>query len=258
MVAVLTESTILGQRHLKKIVRVPTTLFVSLFQPALWLLLFPQIFQRVGEFAPFRVQGFDSYLMFFVPTVLTMTALTSAFLSGMGMVADVNSGIIEKFLISPVHRSSLLFSKVMVDGFRLTVQGVLILAVALLMGARIATGVGGAVIMLVVVSLLGVAWAGLSNLVALRTRRADATMMTGWLTFPLLFMSTAWVPPGLLPGWLDTVAGWNPVTYVIETARQLMNFGYDWPLILKTVGLIVAGGALTLTAATRALLRLAR
>jgi ABC-2 type transport system permease protein len=250
------ESTILFQRNLRKLVRVPMMLFFSLFQPLLWLLLFTQIFQRLGEFPQFQREGFDSYLMFFAPSVLTMTVLTSAFQSGMGMVTDLEVGMLDKFLISPIRRSSVLLGKVMADGFRMLLQGGMVLVIALLMGARIETGVPGAIIMLVVAAMFGVVWAGLSNIVALRTRHAEMTMMIGiLLTFPLLFLSSAMMPEGLLPDWLEVVGRFNPVTYVIDATREFMNFGYDWGQLGITIGVIAGVGALTLTGATRAFRR---
>lgn len=256
MLRSLGESTILFQRNIRKLLRVPMMVFFSLFQPLLWLILFTQIFQRLGEFPQFQQQGYDSYLMFFAPSVLTMTVLTSAFQSGMGMVTDLETGMLDKFLISPIRRSSVLLGKVMADGFRMLLQGGMVLVIALLMGARIETGVPGAVIMLVTAALFGVVWAGLSNIVALRTRHAELTMMIGiLLTFPLLFLSTAMMPEGLLPGWLETVGRFNPVSYVIDTARSFMNVGYDWGQLGVTLGVIAVVGVFTLTGATRAFRR---
>ena len=247
------ESTILFRRNLKKLLRVPMMLFFSLFQPLLWLTLFTQIFQRLGSFPQFQAQGFDSYLMFFAPSVLTMTVLTSAFQSGMGMVTDLETGMLDKFLISPIHRSSVLIGKVMADGFRMILQGAMVLVVALIMGARIETGVPGMLIMLVVAALFGIVWAGLSNIVALKTRHAEMTMMIGiLLTFPIIFLSTAMMPEALLPDWLETVGRFNPITYVINATREMMNFGYDWGQLGLALGVIAGVGLFTLTGATRA------
>ena len=247
------EATILFRRNLKKLLRVPMMLFFSLFQPLLWLLLFTQIFQRLGDFPQFQAEGFDSYLMFFAPSVLTMTVLTSAFQSGMGMVTDLETGMLDKFLISPIHRSSVLIGKVMADGFRMILQGAMVLLVAMLMGARIETGIPGMLIMLVVAALFGIVWAGLSNIVALKTRHAEMTMMIGiLLTFPIIFLSTAMMPEGLLPGWLETVGRFNPITYVINATRELMNFGYDWSKIGLALAVVTGVGVFTLTGATRA------
>ena len=247
------ESTAIFGRNFKKLVRIPMMLFFSLFQPMLWLLLFTQIFKKLGQFPQFQAQGYSSYLMFFAPSVLTMTTLTSAFQSGMGMVTDLEQGMLDKFLISPIHRSSVLIGKVMSDASRMVLQGTLVLVVAIVMGARIKTGVVGVLVMLVLAACFGIVWAGLSNIVALRTKNSEMTMMIGiLLTFPLLFLSTAMMPAGLLPGWLSTVGKFNPVTYVINTARQFMNFGYAWMELGKAIGIIALVGLFTLTGATRA------
>lgn len=256
MIRSVREALILFGRNMRKTIRVPLLLFFSLMQPLIWLLLFTQIFKRLGESPDFQRLGFDSYLMFFAPTVLVMTILTASFQSGMGMVTDLDSGMLDKFLISPIRRSSVLIGKVMADGARMLMQGTLIVLVALALGARIKTGVPGALLMLVIAALFGIAWAGLSNIVALRTRHPELTMMVGiLLTFPLIFMSSSMMPPGLLPSWLHTVGDYNPVTYVIDAARGLMNFGYDWGQIGKTLAVIAGVGLVTMTGATRAFRR---
>jgi ABC-2 type transport system permease protein len=220
MIRTVREASIVYRRNLRKMVRVPMALFFSLFQPMLWLLLFTQIFEKFGEFPQFRAQGYSSYLMFFAPSVLSMTMLTSAFQSGMGMVTDLEMGMLDKFLISPIRRSSLLVGKVMADATRMLLQGAMVLLVAIAMGARVRTGIVGALALLVVGASFGIAWAGLSNIVALRTRNSELTMVIGiLLTFPLLFLSTAMVPQALLPSWLQTVGKLNPVTYLIDAAR---------------------------------------
>jgi ABC-2 type transport system permease protein len=247
------ESVTIFGRNLKKMLRIPMMLFFSLFQPMLWLLLFTQIFKKLGQFPQFQQQGFSSYLMFFAPSVVTMTVLTSAFQSGMGMVTDLEQGMLDKFLISPIHRSSVLIGKVLADATRMVLQGTLVLLVATLMGARIKTGVVGALVILLMAACFGIVWAGLSNIVALRTKNSEMTMMVGiLLTFPLLFLSTAMMPSALLPHWLETVGKFNPVTYVINTARDFMNFGYSWMQLGKTMGVIALVGLVTLTGATRA------
>src|SRR5438874_3867227 len=157
------ESTIVFGRNIKKVVRVPMLLFFSLFQPMLWLTLFTQIFKKFGDFPQFQSQGYSSYLQFFAPSVLTMTVLASAFQSGMGMVSDLEQGMLDKFLISPIHRSSVLIGKVLSDATRMVLQGVLIIVVALAMGANIETGLVGAVVMLFVAACFGIVWAALSN-----------------------------------------------------------------------------------------------
>ena len=142
------ESSIVFGRNIKKVVRVPMLLFFSLFQPMLWLTLFTQIFKKFGDFPQFQSQGYSSYLQFFAPSVIVMTVLASSFQSGMGMVSDLEQGMLDKFLISPIHRSSVLIGKVLSDATRMVLQGVLVIVVALAMGASIKTGFAGVLVML--------------------------------------------------------------------------------------------------------------
>src|SRR3989442_8160813 len=110
-----------------------------------------------------------------------------------------------------------------------------ILALSIVLGATIKTGVLGAALILVLAGLFGMAWAGTSFLPALITKSEQATGTLSLMFFPIAFMSTAFVPPALMPGWLQTVNAWNPITYVIEAIRALMLTGYDWSAIGKAL-----------------------
>ena len=120
------ESSILLRRNLLKTIRVPMLVFFSLFQPLLFLVLFSQIFTEIGNFPGFP---YDSYLQFLVPTIIALTALNSAFQSGMGTVTDMEDGMLDKFLIAPIHRMSIMSGRILADGARILVQASAIIAV---------------------------------------------------------------------------------------------------------------------------------
>ena len=113
------EARILWARNMRKTVRVPMLLFFSLFQPLIFLLLFSQVFANLD-----RLPGFpyDDYLQFLVPSIVALTALNSAFQSGMGTVTDMEDGLLDKFLIAPIHRYSILVGRVLADGSRIVAQ----------------------------------------------------------------------------------------------------------------------------------------
>jgi ABC-2 type transport system permease protein len=246
----VTETLTIARRNLRKSVRVPMLLFMSLFQPLLFLILFSQIFSSLADVPGFP---YDTYLQFLVPAIIAMTALSSAFQSGLGTVADVEDGMLDKLLIAPIHRVSIMAGRILADGTRIIAQAAVVILAAFLMGARYETGLLGILMMIALASLFGMAWAGLSNIVALRTQNAELTMVIGIvLLFPILFLSTGFMPSALLPDWLDTVARLNPLTYLIEAERALVNEGWEWELILRSVGVTVVLGAVTLTGATRA------
>jgi len=247
---VVSETLTITQRNLIKSVRVPILLFMSLFQPLLFLVLFSQIFSSLANLPGFP---YDSYLQFLVPAIIAMTALSSAFQSGLGTVADIEDGMLDKLLIAPIHRVSIMAGRILSDGVRIVAQASIVILAAFAMGARYRTGILGIIMMIFLASIFGMAWAGLSNIVALRTQNAEVTMVIGIvLLFPILFLSTGFMPAALLPDWLDTVARFNPLTYLIDAERALVNDGWKWALILQSIGVTLLLGAVTLTGATRA------
>ena len=250
MIRSLSESWTLWGRQMKKLVRTPLLLFFALFQPLLFLLLFSQVFTNLADLPGF---AYDSYLQFLVPSIIALTALNSAFQSGIGMVTDIEDGMLDKFLIAPIRRSSILLGKIFADASRIAMQAGMIVVVSLVMGARFETGILGILVMIVLAALFGVAWAGLSNVVALRTGNGELTMVIGILiTFPVLFLSTAFMPEALLPEWLDTVAGLNPITYIVEAVRALVNDGWDWRSVWEALAVTGGLAVVTFTAATAA------
>ena len=224
-------------RSLRKLTRNPALLFFSLMMPLVWLILFSQMFAKV--FARGAAGGglelpYD-YVAVMLPGVATMTSIQSASQSGFGMVADIETGFMDKFFVSPVRRGSVLIGKLVADGIRMAVQAALILLIAYLLkltvGWRIpfATGLPGAALLVLLSAAFGVAFSGLSNAVALRTKNTEATMMVSFtLTFPLLFLSTAMLPKVLLPGWVQTFSALNPVSYLANASRELILSGYNW------------------------------
>ncbi len=246
----LQEAGILWVRLMRKLVRTPLLLFMALFQPLIFLLMFSSVFNKLDQLPGF---AYDSYLQFLVPSIVALTALNSAFQSGIGMVTDMGTGMLDKFLISPIRRSSILLGKIFADGSRAFAQAMVIVLVSLLLGARFETGVVGVVVMGILASLFAVAWAGLSNVIALRSGNGELTMMLGILvTFPVLFLSTAFMPATLLPDWLDTVAKFNPITYLVEALRALVNTGWDWGAVGKALAVIAGLAVVTFSAATAA------
>lgn len=246
----LTEIGLVAWRSLKKLLRTPVLLFFSLAMPLIWLIMFSQTFGSVFASATDvlgRPLPYD-YVAVLLPGIAVMTAIQSASQAGFGMVADLESGFMDKFFVAPIRRSSVLVGKLVADGIRMLAQAGIILGVAAILtvfGWRIpfATGALGAVLIMILSAAFGVAFAGLSNTVALRTRNTETTMMVSFsLTFPLLFLSTAMLPKALLPSWVQTFSMVNPVSYVADAARSLILTGYDGTAILNAFLAVAAFG----------------
>ena len=249
---VFTEIGLVTWRSLVKLTRTPVLLFFSLFMPLIWLVMFSQTFGTV--FSSAASGGFSGaplpydYVAVLLPGITVMTAIQSASQSGFGMVADLESGFMDKFFVAPIRRGSVLAGKLLADGLRMAAQAGIILGIAALLtlvGWRIpfATGVVGVVLIMLLASTFGVAFSGLSNTVALRTKNTEATMMVSFsLTFPLLFLSTALLPKGSLPPWIQTFSTVNPVSYMADAARALILTGYDWTALGNAFLAILAFG----------------
>jgi ABC-2 type transport system permease protein len=105
------------------------------------------------------------------------------------------------------------------------------------------------------VTVLGLIWVSLTNLIALRTKNAEATMVAGLLiNLPALFLSPAFFPLSLQPHWLRIVAKANPASYVIRTGQQLTSLGNHWNQDINTV-LVLGVTALLLIPAALAAFR---
>jgi len=205
--------------------------------PLIWLVMFSQTFGNVFSNS---VQGpplpYD-YVAVLLPGITVMTAIQSASQSGFAMVSDLESGFMDKFFVAPIRRSSVLAGKLLADGIRMAAQAGIILGIAgllTLFGWRIpfATGVVGVLTVMLLAAAFGVAFSGLSNTVALRTKNTEATMMVSFsLTFPLLFLSTAMLPKASLPVWVQNFSTVNPVSYISDASRGLILSGFDWSSI---------------------------
>src|SRR3989442_10407151 len=244
---VFTEIGLVTWRQLKKLTRNPVLLFFSLFMPLIWLVMFSQTFGTVFSKASLVALPYD-YVAVLLPGITVMTAIQSASQSGFAMVSDLESGFMDKFFVAPIRRSSVLAGKLLADGLRMAAQAGIILGIAALLtlaGWRIpfATGVFGAVLIMFLAAAFGVAFSGLSNTVALRTKNTESTMMVSFsLTFPLLFLSTAMLPKALLPSWVQSFSTVNPVSYMADAARALILTGFDWTAIGNAFLAILAFG----------------
>ena len=237
----------IGGRNITRSVRAPMLLAVSLLQPVMWLALFSQTFRGLGDVAQFRAEGYRDYLSFFTPGMVVLSMLFTGLQSGMATMSDIDSGMMDKFLASPVRRLTILAGRVCADTLTMLAQGAIILVIATAMGVRAAPGPAGAVALIALATAFGVICAALSNLAALLTRNAELTMALGFLlTLPVLFMSSAFFPLGLQPAWLQRVADANPAAYVITAGQQLLNTGNNAPQDVRTIIALAAAAVIAI------------
>lgn len=226
MTSALSDTWQILLRNLRTRMRMPVFIFMSLFQPILWLVLFTQIFKSLG--GTIAGEGV-SYLEFFAPGVIVMTVLFSSAFAGMGTLMDMDAGILSKMVATPVNRVSIITGGVVATVMVGIVQALIVFGVAATMGVHVAAGVSGILLVLLLVGLLGMGFAAFSNGLALLFKRHETVMATtNLLTMPLMFMSSTMMPAEALPGWLNTVRQFNPVDYAVVGVRSLMLEGFVW------------------------------
>jgi ABC-2 type transport system permease protein len=237
-------------RYLRVFARQPAYLGITLTQPLIWLLLFGALFKAVTD-----IPGFDgdSYIDFLTPGVVVMLAVSSAGWTGMGFIEDINAGVMDRMLASPVWRGALNLGSVVQSVVTVSIQTALILALALLLGAHYTNGIGGVLILILVAALLAAAFASLSNGVGVLARQRETLIgAVSLVLLPLTFLSSALMQQNLVPGWIRTVGDFNPVNWAVEAGRSAAMGDLDWGLVAGRVGLLLALVVVSATFATRA------
>ena len=248
MAAFAYEVFYLGLRTTRRYLRVPSNWISIIFFPLVQLLIFSQLYQDIVQLPGFGGQG--SYLAYLAPGQVAFTAFMAVNWSSFGLLVEYRTGYLDKLRASPIGRWSILAGEMVPLFFQAATMAGILLLVSVLLGASIATGIGGFVLIVALSGAFGIAFAGTSFIPALLTRSEQATSSLALLLFPLIFMSTAFVPVALMPEWIRAFNAWNPVTYLIEAIRALMVTGYDWGVIgaavvsMAILGVVLQSGTL--------------
>lgn len=256
MRAFVYETYFLGLRTSRRFIRVPSNWISILLFPLIQLLVFSQLYQQITDLPGFG--GQTSYLAYLVPGQVAFTAFLAVAWSGSGLLVEYRNGYMDKLRSAPISRWAILAGEMVPLFFETGVMSGVLLLVGVLLGASIATGVGGFVLIVVLSGLFGVAWAGTSFVPALLTKSEQATSTVSFLFFPVAFVSTAFVPTTLMPAWMQTLNAWNPISQLIEAIRALMFVGYDWALVGQAVLAMALLGAVLQALTFWAFARLAR
>jgi ABC-2 type transport system permease protein len=244
----MTEVLLLGRRAIREIARYPEATIPTLFIPLFFLAVnVGQVSKTFPSSTPFlKGQG---YAAFQLPVSLMFAVATAT--SGFALVTEIDLGYFDKLLVAPIRRSSIIFGRLAADLVRGIGGSAVVLVAALALGARIQSGVLGAVVIVLLAALFGVAYAGFAILVALRTRNVQATQSSFLLFFPLLFLSPNFVPFNRLSPVMETLAHINPVSYVIVGLRSLVIDGWKPGEIGVCIAVIFALGAILMALSLR-------
>jgi ABC-2 type transport system permease protein len=247
----LAQTTFMTGRHLRAFVRQPWFVGMALVQPVIWLLLFGALFKSVTEIPGFTTAA--SYLDYLVPGVLIMTALFGCGWSGMSIIEDLDRSIIDRFLVTPVHRSAIIVGLTAYELVAFGIQAAIIGGLAWLLGARFEGGLLGFGALTVCAMLVGASVASFSCAMALILRQRESVIgINTLMTLPLTFLSAAFMPLRLVPDWIASVARFNPVNWAVEAGREALTASPDWAFIAPRIGGLAILTILSLAWATRA------
>ncbi len=239
MNAAVQETLALTLRSVRRLSRERISMIFGLIQPMLfWLILFGSLFRRAAMGPAF--QGVD-YITYLTAGVVGMTVLNSGLSGGVDLLFDRESGFLERLLSAPINKNSLIFSRfIFVMGIT-SVQILIILAVAYaLFGVYPETGVKGIGFILIVGLLFGLGLIAISLTLAFAIKgHGNFFALMGFLTLPLIFLSSALVPISQMPGWMAALAQFNPLTYAVEAVRVVITGGWAIGELIKVVAVLV-------------------
>jgi len=164
------------------------------------------------------------------------------------LVLDVQTQYLDRLLLTPVRRTAILIGHMAADVAVAAALTIPILLLGVGLGVRFQGGVLGAVAFIVLASLWSLAFAGFGYAIALKTGNPAAVNSMFLLFFPFLFLTSSYVPRSQLSGWLDTVAGFNPVTYLLDGLRSLvLGDTWQWAQLGQALAAITVVGLVSMT-----------
>jgi ABC-2 type transport system permease protein len=201
--------------------------------------------QKLGE----QAANVGNYKAFQLPPAVVF-AVTGLSRAG-ALVGDINNGYFDRMLATPIKRITLLLGLMMADLVLAICISIPIIVVASLFGVRFDTGIPGIIVFALLCGLWGLAFTGFSYAIALKTANPAAVNSAFLIFFPFAFITTTTVPKAAMTGWLQTLVGLNPVTYLLEGLRSVISGGWSWSIfgaIFAILGVFTVGFGLSLLA----------
>jgi ABC-2 type transport system permease protein len=164
------------------------------------------------------------------------------------LVLDVQSHYLDRLLLTPVRRTAILVGHMAADVAVAAILTAPILILGVILGVRFHGGLLGVATFVLLAALWSLAFAGFGYAIALKTGNPAAVNSMFLLFFPFLFLTSSYVPRSQLAGWLNTVAGYNPVTYLLGGLRSLvLGNTWQWGQLGQSLAAIAIVGAISMT-----------
>jgi ABC-2 type transport system permease protein len=241
----------IARRSVRRTLRQP-----ALIVPTIVFPLFLLAVNASGLDAATKLPGFptDNYLNFALTVCFMQGGLFAATTAGAELATDIETGFLNRLALTPLRGVAILVGQLAGAVLVSILASLVYLAVGLIAGADVASGVGGVLVLLVLATLVGIAFGAVGLLMALRTGSAEAVQGLFPLMFVVFFLSSINLPRNLIEtDWFRAIATYNPVSYLVEGLRSLIISGWDGEALALGFGIATALAALTFAAAGRAL-----
>jgi ABC-2 type transport system permease protein len=221
----------LWEREFKVYLRERSRIISAFVSPLLWLFVFGE-----GLGSQVSVPNVD-YLAFIYPGVIAMTMIFSSIFYGANVVWDKRLDFLKEVLVAPINRSTAFFGKVLGGATDSLIQATIIVILAPLLGVSFSVGFVLAYLFIFVM-LIGLVSVGLI-IGSWMESPEGFSLLSGFVTFPLFFLSGALFPLSTAPSWLSTISLANPLTYGVDALRGLMLGRSSFGLLLDFSVLVV-------------------
>ncbi|AVT30212.1 MULTISPECIES: ABC transporter permease [unclassified Plantactinospora] len=209
------DTWLIFQRQFLLLVRQPVWLFVGIFQPVMYLLLFAPLLKPALQAS----SNAEAYRIF-VPGLLVLLAIFGGLFQGFGLIAELRAGVIERSRVTPVSRLALLLGRSLRDVVSLIAQAIIITLLALAFGLSVF--IGDLLLAYLLLALIALMTSALSYGIALVVKSEDALApLMNTIAQPVLLLSGILLPLTFAPGWLQGIADWNPFSWAVDGARAL-------------------------------------
>lgn len=217
------------------------------------LLIFPTLLlaiQSAGVGEAVNLPGFppvDSFFQFLLPAAMVQSALFGGNAAGIALAVDIEVGFTDRLLAAPIPRFAIVAGRLVGTAVLGTLTALWFLAIGLIFGAPIEEGVLGAMVMIVLVTLSAFAFGTIGAGLALKTGSASIVQGTFPLVFVVLFLSTAFFPEDLLVEPAQTIAKYNPLSFIVDAVRDpVISTLSVSELALGLAGIALVGGVGTI------------
>jgi ABC-2 type transport system permease protein len=239
----MSDTLAVAGRGLRSILREPEFVAPAIIIPVFFFFVNVGALQPITESNAGEGANFD-YKAFALPACIIF-GVTGISRAGV-VVLDVQEGYFDRLLLTPVRRLALLLGMMISDVVLVAALTVPVVALGLITGVDFQTGVLGMLGVIALGSLWGLAFTGFPYAIALKTGNPAAVNTSFLLFFPFAFLTSSFMPREALTGWMDRVAGWNPVTYLLDGMRALITDGWVWSEIGKALLAIAVVGVISM------------